>query len=100
MDTFWNQIQGKSLLISKLMFDANNKLLEMHVTLEGKKMFMKFINVSQLKISNLFSEFLIAGFELIDQINNGWQPENRYYVHDFEQDTISFYCESISGIEI
>ena len=47
------------------------------------------------------SDFDIVGFEIIDNSLRGWERAKRFYVNDYEEETISFYCESfeISNIQ-
>ena len=58
-----------------------------------------FFNVTNLKINNIGKEIIIYGFDIIDHKNDGWLNENRYYVYDYESDSISFYCEDFNIIQ-
>ncbi len=53
-----------------------------------------FFNVTNIEISSMGSYIPISGFDIIDHKQDGWMPENRFQVYDYEDDSISFYCES------
>ena len=53
-----------------------------------------FFNVSCLNLKELSVPMIIQGFEIIDNKSDGWDNCSRFFIHDFEEGTISFYCEN------
>ena len=64
---------------------------------EGKyRIKLRFEHISNLKISNFGgNEVLFEGFDLIDISNDQWEDVN-FQVMDYEDDTINFYCKSVT----
>ncbi len=73
----------------------------MEVNCDNMEFCCIFHNASFIKLSAVNSDFDIVGFEIIDNSLRGWERVKRFYVNDYEEDTISFYCESfeISNIK-
>lgn len=58
-----------------------------------------FYNVTNMKINMTGGKVVIEGFDITDHKKDGWLSENRYYVYDYESDSISFYCEDFCFTE-
>lgn len=91
------QLQGRELFIDSMKLETidNQLVLSLGVSVNENIRTIVFRNVSSFFANCLHYPLQIAGFEIIDNISNGWQSEVRYKVHDFESDSISFYCEAI-----
>ncbi|MEK0317242.1 hypothetical protein [Cohnella sp. 56] len=60
-----------------------------------------FSEVNSLKLSNFGGAFnQITGFKITDMKDHGWERSLRYYVHDYENDAMSFYCRSIEVLSV
>lgn len=94
------QLQGRELSIDSLKLETidNRLILSLDVLYSAEIRSIVFYNISSFCADRLHYPLQIAGFEIIDNHCNGWQSEVRYKVHDFEDETISFYCEKIEMI--
>ena len=72
-------------------------IVSMHMTDEKHSdITVSFIGTTSLSIQySMTPPITIHGFEIIDNKNNGWERSQRYYVHDYEDGIISFYCRDI-----
>ena len=55
--------------------------------------FIIFQNVSKIKLSEISYPFQICGFEILDYSSRGYQNDSRFFVNDYEDGKLSFYCE-------
>ncbi|MFD1886775.1 hypothetical protein [Paenibacillus wenxiniae] len=63
------------------------------------KLLLKFNEVTSLNITNFGGAFnQMIGFKITDMKDRNWESSHRYYVHDYENDTMNFYCKSISAL--
>lgn len=71
---------------------------------EGSKIYnisIKFQDISDLQIRGIGNDYnQIMGFEIIDKKENGWSKHNRYFINDYEDGIIEFYCSSIEVISV
>ena len=51
-------------------------------------------NVSKLKMSDISYPFQICGFEILDYSSRGYQKDSRFFVNDYEDGKLSFFCEN------
>lgn len=58
-----------------------------------------FYNVSLLRLNGLSNFLNLNDIEILDNHNNGYADGMRYYLSDFENDSISFYFEKIDVIK-
>jgi hypothetical protein len=57
----------------------------------------KFNEISSFSLSDIGGKYnQITGFEVVDNRNKGWLPENNFFVNDYEEGTLKFYCRSIT----
>ena len=91
-------LDGKTLIFQEIDLRSGDGHLDLFCKCicEGKFFTVCFRNVSQLKMSAISYPIVISGFEMIDHLQNGWESRVRYLINDFEEDTISFFCESFS----
>ena len=93
-----SEINGKSVLVDNLCVQCENGCLELQmrcVTDENKSLSIVFGNISKLNLSDISYPFQICGFEIKDYNSCGYGNDSRYFVNDFEDNIISFYCEKI-----
>jgi hypothetical protein len=60
---------------------------------------VKFIGVDALKLETTCAAGQISGLAIADNTTLGYEIENRYYVNDFEEESICFYCRDIQVME-
>ena len=56
--------------------------------------YIVFENVSKLELSEISYPFQISGFEILDYSSRGYQKDTRFFVNDYEDGTLSFFCEN------
>ena len=96
-----SEINGKSVLVDNLCVVCKNGYIELQmrcITDENKSLYIVFKNISKLNLSDISYPFQICGFEIKDFNSYGYQNDSRYFVNDFEDNAISFYCENIEVI--
>ena len=100
MGNFEN-IQGKEISIKKLTVEKTKLDMRMTIagTVENKELEISFDGVSMLQMNCLNYPMIIHGFEIIDNKDNQWEPNNRFLVHDFEDELLNFFCRDINIAE-
>ena len=78
----------------RLSFDNAQLKLELMVEVNNIQHYLCFNNVSRLCAQNISAPMEIPSLEIIDNRASGWGRESTYLVRDFEDDMLSFYCES------
>lgn len=63
---------------------------------ESTDLEIKFKNVTSFSLQDVSGIIHISGFEIIDHVDDGWNIENRFEIHDFENDDIYFMCQEFS----
>ena len=97
----FSEINGKSVLVDKMSVLCENGFIELQmqcVTEENKSLFIVFRNVSKLNLSDISYPLQICGFEIKDNNSYGYEKNSRYFINDYEDNVISFYCEMIEII--
>ena len=95
------EINGKSVLVDNFSVLCENGFIELQmrcITEENKSLFIVFRNVSKLNLSDISYPFQICGFEIKDNNFYGYEKDFRYFINDYEDNAISFYCEIIEII--
>ncbi|MCI8670032.1 MAG: hypothetical protein HFI34_11035 [Lachnospiraceae bacterium] len=65
------------------------------------KLLVKFNTINNLNINNIGGKYnQIMGFEILDQVKAGWECEQKYFVRDYENETLKFYCKSIEIVSV
>lgn len=90
-------LDGTKCHIVSLEITTFDKQIDLRITFSFKNEVycLKFINVRDLKL-NANHPFTINCFEIIDTSNRGWESDRRYYIHDVDSDSISFYCHIVT----
>jgi len=94
----------KMLLWDMEVDDENwdeNRILLMELISEDNtaEIKVKFIGVDAWKMEITCAAGQISGFAITDNTALGYEIENRYYVNDFEEESICFYCRDIQVLE-
>ena len=100
MNDILSEINGSSVTVSEFSIEHSCGALavKMQCAAEnGKSYFIIFQNVSEINMRNVVYPFQIDGFEIHDYSSRGYQKECRFFAEDYEDGTLSFYCE---GFEI
>ena len=91
------KIDGKSIMVFdfQVMYDDEALTIKMTCISEDKNAyFIVFENVSKLKMSDISYPFQICGFEILDYSSRGYQKDSRFFVNDYEDGKLSFFCEN------
>ena len=91
------KLDGKAITVCNFEISHDDQTLSVKMTCisEDKNIyFVAFENVSNLQLSDIYYPFQISGFEIVDNSSRGYQKDMRFFVNDFEEGQISFYCES------
>lgn len=92
-----SQIDGKSIAVHDFTIETEGEALNIRMSCvdeEQKSYLILFWNVSKLKLSEISYPFTVCGFEILDYQTRGYQKDSRFFVNDYEDGTLSFYCES------
>lgn len=91
-------LDGKALVIRNLQLEATNQQLTLSIEayIAKKTYRIAFCNVSSLQLAELVYPLQIDGFAVKDHADDGWSPDKRYEIWDFEDEKIRFFCEDIS----
>ena len=90
-------LQGKRIEISEMILSSKENRLELtwKINVCDKRSTLLFHNVSCFSINSVSVPFEIEGFEVIDHLQEGWQKDSRYEVHDYEDGKVRFFCERV-----
>ena len=65
------------------------------------KAVFEFYNVQNLHLERIGGKYnQIYGFEIVDKSKDGWAKDQRYFVNEYEDNLISFSCESIKVLSV
>ena len=94
----FDKICGKTVSVTSLHIDVIDVVtVKMTYTADGSEPCVaEFRNVSSLNIKDTSFPFEFSGLEIIDNSQRGWERDKRYFVNDYEDGKISFYCEEVS----
>ena len=87
VESFWIETADGGISVKMQCEDEN-----------GKAYFIIFGNVSKINMSDVSYPFQICGFEIADNSSRGYQSDCRFFVNDYEDGILSFYCESFDII--
>ena len=88
-------IVGKKITVCGLEVDNSEGKLCVKITCvcEKHKYLVAFENVSRINLSEVSYPFEICGFEILDFHSRGYQSDSRFFVNDYEDGKLSFFCE-------
>ena len=98
-ENLFSEINGKEITICDFSIEyyKNTLTVKMSCIAEDKNSyFIVFENVSKLNLSEIHYPFQICGFEILDYSSRGYQKDTRFFVNDYEDGRISFYCEDLA----
>ncbi|RJX41647.1 hypothetical protein D3P09_06725 [Paenibacillus pinisoli] len=76
-------------------------ILDSTTEIKKHRLLLKFHEVKSLSLSGFGGAFnQIMGFNITDMGDHKWDNEQRYYVHDYENDIMKFYCKSVEVLSI
>lgn len=61
---------------------------------------VRFLNVSDLNLIGIGNVICLGGFEIVDQKERGLDPAFRYFINDYEEGRMKFYCQSIEVVSV
>ena len=96
-NNFFPEINGKSIIIGNFEIGHNDGILYIKITCiseDQNAYFIVFENVSKLQMSDISYPFQICGFEILDCSSRGYQKDSRFFVNDYEDGKLSFFCEN------
>lgn len=88
-------IDGKSVIVCDFSIEHYDEELAVKmscVTEDQNTYYIIFENVSKLQLLEISYPFQICGFEIVDCSSRGYQNDIRFFVHDYENGRLSFYC--------
>ena len=99
-EKLFSKIDGKSIIVKSFCIEHSEDVLMIKMSCiaeDQNEYFIVFQNVSRLNLAEIFYPFQICGFEILDYSSRGYQKDSRFFVNDYEDGRLSFYCE---GFEI
>ncbi len=96
------KLDGKNVKFEKItLFRENNELLlHADVLCENETFSLLFSHVTTLSLKAGTYHFEMEGFSFYDKQKDGYEADVRYYIEDYEQDTVSFYCRDVEALTI
>ena len=96
-NNLFSKVDGKSIIIGDFQIEDYNNGLHLKITCiseDQNAYFIVFENISKLKLSETYYPFQICGFEILDYSSRGYQKDCRFFVNDYEDGKLSFFCEN------
>ena len=96
-NNLFSKVNGKSILVCDFQVVYDDEALTIKMTCISENQngyFIVFENVSKLKMSDISYPFQICGFEILDYSSRGYQKDSRFFVNDYEDGKLSFFCEN------
>ena len=93
----FSKICGKTISVKSFNVDVVDAMtVKLICSAEDKDLHsVVFKNVSSLKLENISFPFEISALEILDYTNRGYQMDKRFFVNDYEEGKISFFCEEV-----
>ena len=93
-----NDLNGQSVELLKLTLERTDVgvTLQLTLSLNGNIISLGCENVHGLTMDALSYPLQIAGFEIVDNCEKGWDDSTRYTVRDYEDGILEFHCEKIT----
>lgn len=83
-----------------ISLDNTQLKLTLRIKVNNTHYCMHFDNVSRLCIENISAPMEIQSLAVVDNSASGWERVATYWIHDFEDDILSFFCESYDCIPV
>ena len=96
-NNLFSKVDGKSIVIGDFQIEKQDEKLRIKMTCVSEDQnayFIVFENVSMLKLLDISYPFQICGFEILDYSSRDYQKDCRFFVSDYEDGKISFFCEN------
>ena len=90
------ELDGKIIVVLAFWIEHFDGILAVKMTFiteKGASYFAVFENVSCINLSDMSYPFEIVGFEILDYTSRGYSKDTRFFVNDYENGQLSFYCE-------
>ena len=98
------KFEGKKVFVDGFSVNHNADddkiMIKMHVRTRDNEAVISFYNATQIEFRMDSSEFVIEGFEVLDNRENGYSNDVRYRLNDFECGAIRFYFEKYDAREL
>ena len=93
-----DELDGKTLSIDGFYVTTVDQhlVLTMDAQIAKAKHRIIFQNISALQIDHFSYPVQIFGLAVTDHSPEGWSPDLRYEVYDFEDARLHFFCEDIT----
>lgn len=95
-NNLFSKVDGKQINVIDFQIIHNDGKLRIKMTCvseDQNSYLIIFENVSKLKLSEISYPFQICGFEILDYSMRGYQKDTRFFVNDYEDGSLSFFCE-------
>ncbi len=95
-NNIFSNIDGRSIIVCGFQIERNDEKLHIKMTCiseDQNAYFIIFENISKLQLSEISYPFQICGFEILDYSSRGYQNDTHFFVNDFENGKLSFFCE-------
>ena len=96
-NNLFSKVDGKSIVIGDFQIEKQDEKLRIKMTCVSEDQnayFIVFENVSMLKLLDISHPFQICGFEILDYSSRDYQKDCRFFVSDYEDGKLSFFCEN------
>ncbi|MBE6666194.1 MAG: hypothetical protein E7603_08275 [Ruminococcaceae bacterium] len=93
----FSKVDGKSIIVCDFQIEHHEEKLYIKMTCISEDQnfyFIIFENVSKVNLSEISYPFQVSGFEISDYSSRGYQSDSRFFVNDYEDGSLSFYCET------
>ena len=96
-NNLFSKVDGKAIVIDDFQIEKQDEKLHIKMTFNSEDQnayFVVFENISKLNLSEISYPFQICGFEILDYSSRGYQKDCRFFVGDYEDGKLSFFCEN------
>ena len=96
------KLDGKNIKFEKitLFCEDNELMLHADILCENEIFSLLFSHVTSLSLKAGTHHFELDGFSFCEKKKDGYEADVRYYIEDYEQDTLSFYCRDVEALTI
>ena len=96
-NNLFSKVDGKAIVIDDFQIEKQDEKLHIKMTFiseDHNAYFVVFENISKLNLSEISYPFQICGLEILDYSSRGYQKDCRFFVSDYEDGKLSFFCEN------